>query len=329
MDIDSPSSSSTSSTSGAPRRALLGASALGLAGAAATTLGAGRAQAAPGDRRGGAQVDPGRRRQGDDRFRDKAVLITGATSGIGRATALAFAAAGARVAFCGRRTALGRQVEQEIRDSGGEASYLPADVRDPAQVERFTEQAVARYGAPDIAVNNAGIGSGKLLHELSVAEWDDVLNTNARGVFLALSYQIPHMLKAGRGVIVCTASSAAEQARPNGGAYTASKRAIQGLVKAAALAYGTRGIRINAILPGTTDTAFVRPPGIPDAAWERFKKAYGPLNIEGLERMAEPEEIARAILALTSDDFGYQTGASVPVDGGATAGRRMVLPPVN
>ncbi|MER7578600.1 SDR family NAD(P)-dependent oxidoreductase [Kitasatospora sp. NPDC097691] len=329
MDVNSSSTASTSTTAGsdspaAPaRRALLGASALGLAGAAAATLGAGRAQADPGERRRGAPSGQ------EGRFEDRTVLITGATSGIGRAAALAFAASGARVGFCGRRTALGREVEQEIRRAGGEASYFPADVRDPAQVERFTEQVVARYGGPDIAVNNAGIGSGKLLHELSVAEWDDVLNTNARGVFLALKYQIPHMLKAGRGVIVCTASSAAEQARPNGGAYTASKRAIQGLVKAAALAYGTRGIRINAILPGTTDTAFVRPPGIPDAAWAQFKKAYGPLNVEGLERMAEPEEIARAILALTSDDFTYQTGASVPVDGGATAGRRMVLPPTN
>ncbi|MGW2377769.1 SDR family NAD(P)-dependent oxidoreductase [Kitasatospora sp. NPDC001683] len=128
---------------------------------------------------------------------------------------------------------------------------------------------------------------------------------------------------------VRTASSAAGRTRPNGGAYTASKRAIQGLVKAAALAYGTRSIRINAILPGTTDTTFVRPPGIPDPAWAKFKAAYGPSNIEGLERMAEPEEIARAILALTSDDFGHQTGASVPAGGGATAGRRMILPPMS
>ncbi|MET8628014.1 SDR family oxidoreductase [Kitasatospora sp. NPDC004669] len=107
------------------------------------------------------------------------------------------------------------------------------------------------------------------------------------------------------------------------------KRAIQGLVKVAALAYGTRGIRINAMLPGTTDTAFARPPGIPDAAWAWFKKAYGPLNVEGLERMAEPAGIARAILALTCDDSVHQTGASGPVDGGATAGRRMVAPPTN
>ncbi|MFJ9443383.1 SDR family NAD(P)-dependent oxidoreductase [Kitasatospora sp. NPDC101235] len=125
------------------------------------------------------------------------------------------------------------------------------------------------------------------------------------------------------------AAQGAGQARPNSGAYTASTRAVQGLVKAAALAYGTRGIRVNAILPGTTDTAFVRPPGIPDAAWAQFRKAYGPLNIEGLERLAEPEEIARAILAPTSDDFAYQSGASVPVDGGATAGRRMVMPPTS
>ncbi|MBD0692156.1 SDR family oxidoreductase [Streptomyces sp. CBMA123] len=123
-----------------------------------------------------------------------------------------------------------------------------------------------------------------------------------------------------RGLAVRTPPSAAEQARPDVGAYTARKRVIQGLVKAAALAYGTRGIRIHAILPGTTGTAFVRPPGIPDAAWAAFRKAYGPLNTDGLERMPGPDAIARAIMALTSDDFGCQTCASAPVDGGATAG---------
>lgn len=95
------------------------------------------------------------------------------------------------------------------------------------------------------------------------------------------------------------------------------------------MAYGTRGISINATLPGTTDTAFVRPPGIPDAAWAQFEKVYGPLNVEGLERVAEPAGIARAIPALTCDDFVHQAGASVPVDGRATTVRRMVAPPTN
>ncbi|HEY9370543.1 SDR family NAD(P)-dependent oxidoreductase [Streptomyces sp.] len=260
------------------------------------------------------------------RFQGRSVLITGATSGIGRAAAKAFAAEGAHVGFCGRRAELGRQVEREIRDAGGEATYIQADVRVDAQVRGFVDQVASRYGGIDVAFNNAGIGGGKLPHEMSVEEWDDVQATNARGVFLAIKYEIPHMLRAQRGVIICTSSSAAEQARPNGAAYTASKRAVQGIVKSAALAYGPKGIRLNALLPGTADTPFVRPPGIPDADWAKYKQAWGPLNVDGLERMAEAEEIARAVLGLASDDFPYMTGASISVDGGSTAGRKMVQP---
>ncbi|MFD0413445.1 SDR family NAD(P)-dependent oxidoreductase [Streptomyces sp. NPDC127108] len=295
------------------RRSLLGgAAALGLA---SLTLD-GTARAAT------ARPGPRARR----RFDGRSVLITGATSGIGEATAKAFAAEGARVGFCGRRVSSGRRVEQEIRAAGGEATYMRADVREADEVRAFVDRMAERHGGIDIAFNNAGIGSAKLPHELTVEEWDDVQSTNVRGVFLALKYEIPHMLKAGRGVVICTSSSAAEQARPNGAAYTASKRAVQGIVKSAALAYGPRGIRVNAVLPGTTDTPFVRPPGIPDADWAAYKKAFGPLNVDGLERMAEPEEIARAVVSLASDDFSYMTGASVAVDGGATAGREMIRP---
>ncbi|MFD7555585.1 SDR family NAD(P)-dependent oxidoreductase [Streptomyces sp. NPDC059835] len=260
------------------------------------------------------------------RFQGKSVLITGGTSGIGRAAAKAFALEGAHVGFCGRRAELGHQVEREIRDAGGEATYVEADVRVDAQVRGFVDRVASRYGGIDVAFNNAGIGGGKAPHEMSVEEWDDVQATNARGVFLAIKYEVPHMLKVQRGVIICTSSSAAEQARPNSAAYTASKRAVQGMVKAAALAYGPKGIRLNALLPGTTDTPFVRPPGIPDADWAKYKQAWGPLNVDGLERMAEADEIARAVLGLASDDFPYMTGASIAVDGGSTAGRKMIQP---
>ncbi|MFE2151791.1 SDR family NAD(P)-dependent oxidoreductase [Streptomyces lavendulae] len=296
------------------RRSVLGgAAALGLAGTAFGTT-AHAADAPPKDRT----------RAG--RFQGKSVLITGATSGIGRAAAKAFADEGAHVGFCGRRVELGRQVEREIRDAGGEATYVQADVRVEAQVRAFVDRVASRYGGIDVAFNNAGIGSGKPPHEMSVEEWDDVMATNARGVFLAIKYEVPHMLRAQRGVIICTSSSAAEQARPGSAAYSASKRAVQGIVKAAALAYGTRGIRLNALLPGTTDTPFVRPPGIPDADWSTYKRAWGPLNVDGLERMAEAEEIARAVLGLASDDFPYMTGASITVDGGSTTGRKMLQP---
>ncbi|MFJ4777946.1 SDR family NAD(P)-dependent oxidoreductase [Streptomyces sp. NPDC088762] len=296
------------------RRSLLGgAAALGLGGAAFGTT----AHAAGAPSRSHAKAG---------RFQGKSVLVTGATSGIGRAAAKAFAAEGAHVGFCGRRAELGRQVEREIRDAGGEATYIQADVRVDAQVRAFVDRVASRYGGIDVAFNNAGIGGGKLPHEMSVEEWDDVQATNARGVFLAVKYEIPHMLRAQHGVIICTSSSAAEQARANSAAYTASKRAVQGLVKSAALAYGPKGIRVNALLPGTTDTPFVRPPGIPDADWLKYKQAWGPLNVDGLERMADVEEIASAVLGLASDDFPYMTGASIAVDGGSTAGRRMIQP---
>ncbi|MFB7784850.1 SDR family NAD(P)-dependent oxidoreductase [Streptomyces vinaceus] len=296
------------------RRALLsGAAALGLGGVAFSPTVA-HATGAQSTSRGQA-----------DRFRGKAVLITGAASGIGRAAAKAFAGEGAHVGLCGRRAELGRQVEREIRDAGGEATYVQADVCVDTQVRGFVDRIASRYNGIDVAFNNAGISGGKLPHEMSVEEWDDVQATNARGVFLAIKYGIPHMLRAQRGII-CTSSSAAEQARPNGAAYTASKRAVQGIVKSAALAYGTKGIRINALLPGTTDTPFVRPPGIPDPDWEKYKQAWGPLNVDGLERMANAEEVARAVLGLASDDFPYMTGASITMDGGSTAGRKMIQP---
>ncbi|MGI5450643.1 SDR family NAD(P)-dependent oxidoreductase [Streptomyces sp. CA-243310] len=317
MNTHAHTSTSSDADAASPargRRSVLGGAAalgLGIAAFGATAHAAG---------------SPSRSRDRAGRFQGKSVLITGGTSGIGRATAKAFALEGARVGFCGRRAELGRQAEREIRDAGGEATYIEADIRVEDQVRVFVDRVASRYGGIDVAFNNAGIGGGKLPHEMSVEEWDDVQATNARGVFLAIKYEIPHMLKAQRGVIVCTSSSAAEQARPNSAAYTASKRAVQGLVKSAALAYGPKGIRVNALLPGTTDTPFVRPPGIPDADWAKYKQAWGPLNVDGLERMAEAEEIARAVLGLASDDFPYMTGASISVDGGGTAGRKMIQP---
>jgi NAD(P)-dependent dehydrogenase (short-subunit alcohol dehydrogenase family) len=293
------------------RRTILGGAAAGVAGLTALTA----SPAAP------AQPEETKRYNG------KVVLITGATFGIGRAAALAFAAEGAKVGFCGRTESAGREVEREIRRSGGQATYIRVDVRVPDQVRSFVDQVANRYGRLDVAINNAGIHLGKPLHETTVEEWDNVHLTNARGVFLAIKYEVPHLIHAGGGVIICTASAQAEHTRPGHSAYTASKRAVQGLVRAAALDYGGNGVRVLSIDPGTTDTRLVRPPGIADDVWANFKKAWGPLNVHGLRRMAEPQEMAAAMLALADPAFSYLTGESILVDGAMSTGRPMTMPP--
>jgi hypothetical protein len=257
------------------------------------------------------------------RFAAKVVMITGATSGIGRAAAIAFAREGAKVTFCGRREALGRAVEQEIRDKGGTARYCRADVRTEADVQRFVDFTVAQFGRLDVAFNNAGITLEKPLHEYSAAEWDDVLHTNLRGVFYAIKYQIPVMLTGGGGNIVVTSSSNAIATQAKRGAYAASKRGLVALVQAAALEYGEHNIRINALLPGTTDTPLVRRvagmENVPDDVWKAAAATWAKTHVPGLARMANPEEIAEFALALASDRYPFMTGAALVIDGGKTA----------
>ncbi|MFD0206287.1 MULTISPECIES: SDR family NAD(P)-dependent oxidoreductase [Saccharothrix] len=260
------------------------------------------------------------------RYAGKVVQITGATSGIGEATARAFAAAGAKVAFCGRRTALGRQVERSIREAGGDATYIAADVRVPSSVREFVDGAVRRYGRVDIAFNNAGVQVNADLDDVTVEQWDDVMNTNARGVFLAMKYQVPHLRAGGGGHIIVNSSVGAIVGRPGLSTYQATKQAVRALVQSAALEYGVDGIRVNAIMPGITDTPMIRPAELDEATWNQAKVALGRLNVDGLKRIASPDDIARAVLALASDDLAYLTGAAIPVDGGIVAGRRMLLP---
>lgn len=258
---------------------------------------------------------------GRRRFENKVVLITGATSGIGRAAAIAFAAEGAKVAFCGRRENLGHEVEDDIKSKGGEATYIRADVRDESSVQALVDQTVRKYGRLDVAFNNAGITLERPLHEYSAAEWDDIQNTNVRGVFLAMKYEIPHMLATGSGNIVVTSSSNAISTTEKRSAYTASKRGLVGLVQSAALDYVERGIRINALIPGTTDTSLVRRvahmESIPDAAWEAAASMWARSHVP-MKRMATPEEIAAFALALASDEFPFMTGAQMVIDGGKT-----------
>ena len=249
--------------------------------------------------------------------------ITGATSGIGRAAALAFAAEGGKVAFCGRRTELGQAVEREIKASGGEALYVKADILVEDEVRAFIDLTVSAYGRLDVAFNNAGITIEKPLHDYSAEEWDRVNNTNLRGVFLAMKYEIPHMLKGGGGTIVVTSSSNAIATQAKRSAYTASKRALVGLVQAAALDYAQQGIRVNTLIPGTTDTPFLRKAAgmenMPEAIWRVGLNQWVKNNVPGLGRLATAEEVAALALTLASDEHPFMTGAQIVLDGGKTA----------
>jgi NAD(P)-dependent dehydrogenase (short-subunit alcohol dehydrogenase family) len=174
-----------------------------------------------------------------------------------------------------------------------------------------------------VAFNNAGITLEKSLHEYTAAEWDDVLNTNLRGVFHSVKVQIPVMLGGGGGNIVVTSSSNAIATKAGRGAYAASKRGLVALVQAAALEYGAHNIRINAILPGTTDTQLVRRVAgmehVPDPVWQVAAAMWAKSNVPGLARMANPEEIAEFVLALSSEEHPFLTGAALVIDGGKTA----------
>jgi NAD(P)-dependent dehydrogenase (short-subunit alcohol dehydrogenase family) len=291
------------------RRAVLGMTATALAVSLTACSGATRAATQTGV-------------SGRQRFKEKVVIITGATSGIGRAAAEQFAAEGGKVAFCGRRETLGHEVEAGIRSRGGEATYIRADVRDESQVKGFVDQTIRKYGRLDVAFNNAGITLEKPLHQYTSAEWDNVLSTNLRGVFLAMKYEIPYMLANGGGNIVVTSSSNALATTDMKSPYTASKRGLVGLVQSAAQDYMSKGIRVNALIPGTTDTALVRRVAhmedVPDSVWEAAASANAKLHIP-MGRMATPQEVAAFALALASDDFPYMTGAQMVLDGGKTA----------
>lgn len=250
-------------------------------------------------------VEPGAK------FANKVVLITGATSGIGKETAKTFAQQGAKVFFCGRRENLGKQVEQQIRDAGGEATYMKADVRKAEEVKAFVDGCVAKYGRLDIAFNNAGVDyPPNPIADTNVEEFDDLMNTNARGVFLGMKYEIPYMLKAGSGAIINMASIGGKRAFPNIVGYGASKAAVIHMTKMAAQEYG-KNIRVNAVLPGAIDTPML----------DRVKQQWEVSEEElvspyPMKRVGKPEEVADLMMWLASNDASYVSGGEFSVDGG-------------
>jgi NAD(P)-dependent dehydrogenase (short-subunit alcohol dehydrogenase family) len=247
----------------------------------------------------------------------KVALVTGGSSGIGRATALAFAREGARVAIGSRHKSTADEVVRAIRDRGGEAVWLQTDVTDAAQVRTLVDQTVAAFGGLDYAFNNGGSGSkGRLTAEMDESEWDTTIDGYLKSVWLCMKYEILEMLKRGGGAIVNNSSVDGLRAYPFpvGSAYSAAKHGVIGLTKSAALEYVSRGIRINAVCPG-----WVRTP--PVERWmERDPEiARQIIAQEPIGRLGTPEEIAETVVWLCSERASFVVGAALAIDGGYLA----------
>jgi len=244
----------------------------------------------------------------------KSALVTGAASGIGRATAVAFAREGAQVTLADVDEDAGRSAAEAISRDGGNARFAAADVTSESSVAELVSTTVAAFGRLDCAVNNAGITGALLpLHQLSLDEFERVIGLNLTGVFLAMKYEIPAMQSAG-GAIVNMASGAALVAAPALSAYCASKHGVLGLTKTAAIENARSGIRVNAICPGSTDTPLLRSSMARSPQVEKMILAGQPGG-----RLGTPDEIAEAAVWLCSDRASFVTGHSMLVDGGAVA----------
>jgi NAD(P)-dependent dehydrogenase (short-subunit alcohol dehydrogenase family) len=246
-------------------------------------------------------------------FTGKVAIVTGGSTGIGRATALLFARHGAKVVI-GDVNPEGRETVAAIEREGGAALFVETDVRQAQQVERLVAAAVETYGGLHCAFNNAGIlPAGALLAEVEEAAFDQVVAVDLKGVFFAMKYEIQHMLKSGGGAIVNNASIAGMIAEPGISSYVAAKHAVIGLTKAAAIEYAAQGIRINALAPGLVETGMTKH-WFADDNIRAHLLANTPIG-----RAAQPEEMANMVLFLCSDSASFAAGQIFVVDGGYTA----------
>jgi NAD(P)-dependent dehydrogenase (short-subunit alcohol dehydrogenase family) len=242
------------------------------------------------------------------------VLITGALTGIGRATALAFAKEGARIVIAGRRDQAGQELVDELRFSGTEAEYWRTDVRHEEDIRNLVDKTVARFGRLDIAVNNAATeGPRGLVTEQTAESYAATFDTNVLGVLLSMKHELRVMLQQGAGSVVNVSSAYGSVGAPGASVYVASKHAVEGMTKSAALEVAGTGVRVNVVAPGTTDT------GMLTRFTDTDENKAALVATVPIKRLATPEEIANVIVFVASANASYMTGASIAVDGGILA----------
>ena len=242
------------------------------------------------------------------------VLITGALTGIGRATAVAFAKEGARLVAAGRREDAGQQLTTELRELGAEAEFIQADVRHEDEVRDLVDRTVARFGRLDVAVNNAATeGQAGPITDQTAESYAATFDTNVLGVILSMKHELRVMLPQGSGSIVNVSSAYGSVGAAGASVYVASKHAVEGLTKSAALEVAGTGVRVNVVAPGTTDT------GMLTRFTNTADNKAALVSTVPLKRLATPEEIAHVIAFVASANASYMTGASIPVDGGMIA----------
>ncbi len=248
------------------------------------------------------------------RLENKVAVITGGSSGIGRATAKRFAEEGARLVIADYKADAGADAAQAIKNAGGEAVFVQTDVSDAAQVGSMVDQAIAAFGGLDILFNGAGVLAFGTVMDTDEADWNRVISINLTGTYLCCKAALPHMIAGGGGSIInLSSSTGAHDAGGNTAAYVASKGGVAMLTRAMAVDHAGEGVRVNALCPGPTDTPMLRE-NLPDDVVRDFVAASMPMNRLGL-----PVELANAALFLASGEASFVTGALLAVDGGQTA----------
>jgi len=251
------------------------------------------------------------------RLKDKVALITGGTSGIGEATAVLFAREGAAVAITGRNPQRGKAVLARIKETSGEGLFLRANVSSAADCRKAVEETVSAFGRVDILFNNAGVFYPQTALECSEKEWDEQIDVNLKGTFLMSKFVLPVMIRQGRGVIVNNASGWGIVGGDHAVAYCASKGGVVLMTKAMAIDHGAQGIRVNCVCPGDVETPML--PGDAKMRGLKWDEYIAGCANRPLGRVGTPEEIAKAVLFLASDESSFMTGAALVVDGGGTA----------